>query len=236
MDETVTQLRQTLHQQADENQQLSGQRYFKEAVKTYGVKTADVTTIGKTYYKTIKNKEKSEIFKYCEDLWQSGYLEEAFIACNWSYYLHPRYEEADFHVFQKWLNEYVDNWASCDTLCNHTVGTYLGMFPHMVTVLKEWAVSENRWLRRASAVSLIIPARNGKFQKEVLEIATILLTDGEDLVQKGYGWLLKVSSQHETEPVYDFVMAHKAIMPRTALRYAIEKMSPELRKEAMKRD
>lgn len=55
------------------------------------------------------------------------------------------------------------------------------------------------WMRRAAAVSLIIPAKEGKFLEEAFEISDILMADKEDLVQKGYGWLLKVESRGSKE-------------------------------------
>ena len=88
-------------------------------------------------------------------------------------------------------------------------------------------------MKRAAAVSLIIPAKNGMFLKDVFEIADILLTDSDDLVQKGYGWMLKVASQPHQKEVFRYVMKNKAKMPRTALRYAIEKMPKILKKKAM---
>jgi 3-methyladenine DNA glycosylase AlkD len=91
-------------------------------------------------------------------------------------------------------------------------------------------------MRRAAAVSLIIPAKHGKFLEESLAIADLLLTDGDDLVQKGYGWLLKEASRMHTGEVFSFVMERKRNMPRTALRYAIELMPKELKAEAMKKD
>jgi 3-methyladenine DNA glycosylase AlkD len=57
----------------------------------------------------------------------------------------------------------------------------------------------------------------------------------DDLVQKGYGWMLKAASEFDQKAVFDYVMSKKDVMPRTALRYAIEKMPQELRTEAMKR-
>jgi 3-methyladenine DNA glycosylase AlkD len=101
--------------------------------------------------------------------------------------------------------------------------------------LKDWAKSPNRWVRRASAVSLIIPARKGMFLKDIFEIADILLLDKDDMVQKGYGWMLKATSETYQKEVFDYVMSKKEIMPRTALRYAIEKVPQELRVEAMKK-
>lgn len=98
-----------------------------------------------------------------------------------------------------------------------------------------WARAENRWLRRASAVTLILPARKGAFLKESFEISDILLEDRDDMVQKGYGWLLKEASKKHQAEVFDYVMRKKAQMPRTALRYAIEKMPAEMKKSAMDR-
>ncbi len=96
-------------------------------------------------------------------------------------------------------------------------------------------MSPNRWVRRAAAVSLIIPAKNGKFLRDVFQIADILLLDKDDMVQKGYGWMLKVASQAHQQEVFRYVLTHKAAMPRTALRYAIEKMPKELKKKAMEK-
>jgi 3-methyladenine DNA glycosylase AlkD len=90
-------------------------------------------------------------------------------------------------------------------------------------------------MRRASAVTLIIPARKGKFLKEILQIADILLLDKDDLVQKGYGWMLKAASEANQKEIFNYVIKNKSIMPRTALRYAIEKMPAELKAEAMKK-
>jgi 3-methyladenine DNA glycosylase AlkD len=109
------------------------------------------------------------------------------------------------------------------------------MYPKYISTLKQWAKSKNRWMKRASAVSLIIPARKGLFLNDVFEIADTLLLDTDDMVQKGYGWMLKVASNMHEKEVFDYVMKHKSNMPRTALRYAIEKMPKELKVEAMRK-
>ena len=109
------------------------------------------------------------------------------------------------------------------------------MYPSFLADLKKWALSESRWVKRASAVTLIIPARSGKFLKDIFEIAGILHSDPDDMVQKGYGWMLKAASQAHQEEVFNYVMKNKATMPRTALRYAIEKMPADLRAKAMAR-
>jgi 3-methyladenine DNA glycosylase AlkD len=160
-------------------------------------------------------------------------MEEAGIACMWSYNVRKQYLPDDFKIFEKWINKYVTNWAACDTLCNHTVGTFIEMYPSFLSGLEKWAKSDNRWVKRASSVSLIVPARKGKFLEDIFKIADILHSDSDDMVQKGYGWMLKSASQAHQNEVFEYVIRKKATMPRTSLRYAIEKMPPELKAMAM---
>jgi len=218
---------------SDEQTRISGERFFREDVKLYGVKSAMTERIAKEYFREIKERPKNEIFLMCEELWKSGYLEEAGIACNWSYFVHKRYEPTDFEIFERLISKYVTNWAACDTLCNHSVGTLVEMYPEKINDLKRLAHSKNRWEKRASAVSLIIPARKGMFLNDIFEIAEILITDTDDMVRKGYGWMLKAASQAHQDKVFDFVMNHRTIMPRTSLRYAVEKMPADLKLRAM---
>jgi 3-methyladenine DNA glycosylase AlkD len=231
----LTALREELKQSADETTKDSARRFFKEEVKFYGVKTGAVRKIAKKYFGAMKGKDKQEIFSLCQRLLESGYGEDAAVASEWSYALRNDYERADFQVFERWVREYVDNWAKCDTLCNHTIGSFVERYPECLKSLKGWARSENKWLRRAAAVSLILPARKGKFVEDVLEISDILLKDRDDLVQKGYGWMLKEMSKSHQAEVYDYIMKRKGEMPRTALRYAIEKMPEDMRRKAMER-
>jgi 3-methyladenine DNA glycosylase AlkD len=230
----LKQIREELKSAADEKVKISTQRFFKEEIKTYGMKSAAVAKIAKTYFQQIKDSDKKEIFTLCEELFASGYIEEFGIAADWSYKIADRFLPVDFKVLERWIKTYVDNWAKCDSLCNHTVGEFIEKFPAYISELKKFTKSKNRWVRRASAVSLIIPAKKGEFLTDIFEIAESLLTDKDDMVQKGYGWMLKEASRKNQKQVFDFVMKNKAVMPRTALRYAIEKMPEALRKRAMK--
>jgi 3-methyladenine DNA glycosylase AlkD len=233
MDIIVKQIRKELKQNSDPYNQATGQKFFKEKVKIHGVKTALVLKIAKTYNSEVLAMDKKTVWAMCEEFWQSGYMEESFIACHFAYLIRKNYAPADFKVFDRWVNKYVSNWASCDTLCNHTIGTFVEMYPDYLKNLKKWAKSENRWVKRASAVTLIIPAKKGKFLKYIFEVADILLNDSDDLVQKGYGWMLKAASEVHQKHVFDYVVKNKTTMPRTALRYAIEKMPKNLKIIAM---
>ena len=228
-------VRTELRRNIDEKRLATSQNFFKEEVKLYGVKVPTVHKISKELFPFVKSKTKHEIFDLCEIFWQSGYIEESLVACDWSYYIRKQFEPADFKTFERWIGDYVSNWASCDTFCNHTVGAFIQMYPEYVNNLKDFTTSDNRWMRRAAAVTLILPARRGNFLNDILEIAELLLHDKDDLVQKGYGWMLKAASEAHQQVIFAFVIKNKLTMPRTALRYAIEKMPKELKAIAMKK-
>ena len=235
MSAIVELVRKKLIENADEKTKAGSKRYFKEQIDTYGVKSAVVGQISKEIYSQITDFSKDEIFELCEELWKSGMLEESFIACNWSYAVRKQFIESDFSIFECWVNHYVSNWASCDTFCNHTIGAFLQLYPQFVQKMKEWTHSPNRWVKRASAVSFILPARKGLFKEDIFEIANNLLLDTDDMVQKGYGWMLKSLADSYEDEVFQYVLSKRAVMPRTTLRYAIEKMPPDKKQEAMKR-
>jgi 3-methyladenine DNA glycosylase AlkD len=235
MNEILNKVRGELREASDEKTRETGLRFFKEEINLYGIRSEAVKEIARTNFALVKQRSKQEILNLCDSLWQSGMMEETFVACLWTEKLTGQFVAEDFKVLERWVHKYVNNWASCDTLCNHTVGDFIQMYPGFISELKRWAGSDNRWTRRAAAVSLIIPARRGKYLSDIFEIAEILLLDKDDMVQKGYGWMLKEASKPHQKEVFDFVIKHKAVMPRTALRYAIEKMPPLLREEAMKK-
>jgi len=236
MDPVIARIRQELEGLADEQTRSSMQRFFKEEITGYGVKTPAVAALAKRYWKEIKHREKEEIFALCEELYRSGMIEESFVVSTWAYTLSDRFDKKDLAVFRRWIDTYIKNWASCDGFCNHALGEFFDHYPECTGELTAWARSKNRWMRRAAAVSLIVPVKHGKFLPESIGIADLLLTDSDDMVQKGYGWLLKEASRKHRDEIFSYVVKNRRIMPRTALRYAIELMPEEQRKEAMKRE
>ena len=236
MDPVIQKIRGELIENRDDVTLKTAQRFFKEEILCYGVKTGTVKKIADRFWNEVKFLDKTEIFRLCEELYKSHYCEEAFIVSFWVPRLKDRFEKEDFSIFKRWIETYISNWAMCDGFCNHAVGDFIERYPEYLNELKRWTGSKNRWMRRASAVSLIVPAKRGKYLDPVLEIASLLLTDDDDMVRKGYGWLLKEASRKHQDEVFEFVMRNRKAMPRTALRYAIELMPKELRTEAMKRD
>ncbi len=248
--EIVAAIKREFAAAADPKYRESIQRFFKEEIEVYGVKTPDARRISQEYFKQVKHRPKREIFEICEQLHgglghdpkcrtfrscPAPKYEEHGIAFSWAGKLVSQFEPADFGVFERWLENYVSNWAACDTFCGGAVGEFLLRFPEFLPRVQKWARSKNRWLRRASAVALILAVKQEKYLSDAYKTADILLEDEDDMVQKGYGWLLKEIANKRPGEVFEFVMKRKAKMPRTALRYAIEKLPPAWRKQAMAR-
>jgi len=232
----IQEIRKELQENTDEKYRQSIQRFFKEEITLLGVKTPIFKKITQKYFSVVKDKPKQEIFDLCEKLLESDFLEELGIAFDWAFRLREQFEKRDFSRLESWLKKYVTNWGSCDSFCCRALGHFIYIYPEYFPKVKKWALSKNRWVRRASAVVLIYSIEKGKPLAPVFEIADILLLDKDDMVQKGYGWMLKVASNREPKKVFEYVMKNKREMPRTALRYAIEKLSPDLRKQAMVKD
>ncbi len=233
MNKIIENLRKELKKNSDSKLKESSKRFFKEDIKVYGIKTSIATTISKKYYSEIKKLKKEEIFKICEELLKSDYCEEAYIVANWLPREIKKFEKEDIYIFKKWIDKYINNWAKCDSFCNHTIGGMITKYPELAKEVKSWSKSKNTWMKRASAVSFILLARKGEYLEVVFEISDTLLLDKEDLVQKGYGWLLKEASRKHQKEVLNYVIKNKKVVPRTALRYAIELMPKELREKAM---
>jgi 3-methyladenine DNA glycosylase AlkD len=95
--------------------------------------------------------------------------------------------------------------------------------------LLSWTGSENRWRRRAAAVSLVPIARKGEMLEEAFRIADRLMTDEDDMVQKGVGWLLKEASREHPDEVREYLLRWREEVSALMLRYASEKLPKDKR-------
>lgn len=211
------------------------QRFFKEKLDhPIGLKTAIIRKISNSCFKEIKSKPVSEILDICDELLASGERYTTFLAFDWALKIKNEFRKSDFPRFERWLGDYIDNWASCDNLGGIT-GEMLLLYPDLAAKTKKWAKSKNRWFRRAAAVSLIAPAKKGVMLDQVFKTADLLLTDDDDLVQKGYGWMLKEAADKFPDEVFEYLMKHRSAMSRTALRYSIEKFPADRRRKVMEK-
>lgn len=239
----INQIKKELKQNIDLEYKKGAINFFKEPIKVYGVRSKMVRQIAQKYFpffgrSSQKWKEgKSEFFALGEQMLKSNYHEEAIIVFVWTEKLVGYLGESDFKIFERWLKNYVNNWAKVDTFCTHTINYFVQNYPAVIPRIKKWTSSKNRWMRRGAAVSFIGP-RNFPEKKHLITIfwvAKKLLKDDDDLIQKGYGWMLKAAANNFQKEVFNFVLKNKREMPRTALRYAIEKMPPRLKMRAMQK-
>ena len=235
MNKIILKIKEQLKNNIDLEYKKNSYNFFKEKIKLYGVRTPIVRNISKNYFSKVRGLDKKEIIFLCEELLRSRYIEESVIAFDWIYRIRNQYEEQDFKIFESWIKKYVSDWGRCDDLCTHALGFYLFKFPEFLPKIEKWAFSKNRWQRRASAVCLIYSLKRKRNLTNAFNIANILLEDSDDLVQKGYGWMLKEASNVYPDEVFNFIHKNKRTMPRTALRYAIEKMPKEIKIELMKK-
>ena len=138
-------------------------------------------------------------------------------------------EDSDkiYRYYLKHLNS-VNNWDLVDTSAPHIVGDYLNKNPEKSKILLEFSRSENLWIRRISIVSTLAFIKNNEFNK-TLEIAKLLLNDDQDLIHKAVGWMLREIYKRDECLIKRFLRQNYAQIPRTTLRYAIERMDKEER-------
>ncbi|MGE0372547.1 MAG: DNA alkylation repair protein, partial [Gammaproteobacteria bacterium] len=126
----------------------------------------------------------------------------------------------------------VNNWDLVDSSAPYIVGAYLE--DRDSRVLSRLARSASLWERRIAIVATLHLIRGNRFD-ETLMIAGLLLRDGHDLIHKAVGWMLREVGKRDLSAEKTFLNKHYTVMPRTMLRYAIEKFPPEDRKMYLER-
>jgi len=122
----------------------------------------------------------------------------------------------------------INNWDLVDSSAPYIVGDYLYKHPEKSKILIDFSHSENLWVRRISIVSTFTFIKNNEFNT-TLEIAKLLLNDNHDLIHKALGWMLREIYKRDERIIKRFLRQNYAQIPRTTLRYAIERMDKEER-------
>jgi 3-methyladenine DNA glycosylase AlkD len=144
------------------------------------------------------------------------------------------FEACLLHRVQRWLSAgYLDNWANVDSAAGTVVAPLLHRFPELVPELMGWSASRNLWIRRMSVVPLVPFARHGEHLDEAYGVVERLLGDAEDLMHKATGWLLREAGKTDAARLERFLLRHGPAIPRTTLRYAIERFSSAQRKRLL---
>jgi len=217
---------------ADPEKAVQAQRYFKDEVSVYGLTAAESREIAKNLYQEVRNNwTVKQAVELCEILLPNKYLEVKSLATLIFLRYRKDFERPVFPLIKKWLSlDYCNNWASVDVLCPDSLGILLEKYPDLTTKIMSWTDSPNRWVRRASAVSLIKLARQGKYLDAVYRISRRLFPVADDLIEKANGWLLREAGKTDMLRLEKFILRHGPRIPRTTLRYAIERFPESKRR------
>jgi 3-methyladenine DNA glycosylase AlkD len=233
-DAIIVDIQGSLQQEADPRRAEREQRYFKGTIRSHGLTVPRSRAIARDVYRRHRGALTVDGWLYLsERLLATAWFEQWTVGLYLVQLVRPSPSEALFDTYERWLGAHVGNWAHCDDLSASLIGPVLVGLPHLVGRLRSWTASENRWVRRGAAVSLVIPARRGLFLETVLAIAQSVLEDDDDLVRKGYGWMLREAAKAHRAEVTAFLEREVRRVPRIAFRYAIEKFPAVERKRLM---
>lgn len=194
-----------------------------------GVTVPDIRKVANEYYKTITLKE-------TENLLHSNYHEERLLALIiLTYKMKKAKENEQKEIIELYINntEYINGWDLVDLSAHYILGKYLLEHEEEKDILYDFANSNDLWKQRISIVSTWIFIRNNKYE-DTLKIAEILLNNEHDLIHKAVGWMLREVGKKDFNIEYNFLIKHYKQMPRTMLRYSIEKFDEELRQDFLK--
>lgn len=211
--------------------------FFKsnEDVSFFGVKAPRVKEIEKGFYQKVRGEWGiAEALQFCELMLKRRELE----AKSAGMLLLGRYrKEFDPGLIERvegWLaGGLCSNWATTDGLCSLIISPLVERRPEILPRLESWIGNESLWLRRAALVSLTPLARRGKHLDLVYRLAEKSLDFPEDLMHKAVGWLLRDAGKTDPERLEAFLLRKGPRMPRTAVRYAIEKFPPGKRRKLL---
>ncbi len=220
----------------------ASRRYFPHGIHCIGANAADIKFVISEFQASNPNLNATQMLAVTEYLLQNAeYSEETMVAFGLiNKFVKQHYDESLLLRFEFWLENYATNWSLVDDLCIKTIYNFFMARPELITSTQHWTYSNAAWCRRASNVVWVkfVKRKMGKatycLEKELIfKNCTILMSDEDEFVQKSIGWLLKVTSQHHEKDVIAYIEQNYNRMPRSTIRYAIEKMDAPTRKKLL---
>ena len=231
----ISQLEGALASHASPERALATQRFFPHPISALGVPNADVAAIARSTMLGCPELASAHWLIVADHFARShGHHEHMILASALAANVARDLDDNGdlLNMIKGWLEADVSNWAQCDDLCIKPLYLYLQRHPHLLVRIRAWGTSDGAWCRRASNVAQVkFVGRIKDFDlAQMFANCERLLADPDPYVQKGIGWLLKATSQREPESVLAFLRAHHARIEKPTLRYATEKLTPDLRR------
>jgi 3-methyladenine DNA glycosylase AlkD len=211
-------------------------RYFRGPVNFgfYNVSTAAVRTLARSIHAEHKaDWSIDEAMAFADTLIVDRHLEAKALGIEVVARYRREFTPRLLSTWKRWLaGNHSANWATTDAMCGVLIGPLLRQRPELRARLRAWSGDRNMWVRRASIVGLIQCARRGESLDLVYGIARRLHADEEDLIQKAVGWSLREGGKTDMPRLERYLRANGPAIPRTTLRYAIERF-PEAKRRAL---
>ncbi len=205
----------------------TGKGQYGEGDKFLGIKVPPLRALAKAFSEAS--------FKEIEELLKSPYHEERLTALLIlvKKYTLEKSEEAQEKIYKFYIKnmKHINNWDLVDLSAQYIIGHFLE--DKNKSILFKWAKSKDLWTRRIAIISTLHLIRQGHFAT-TLKIAKMLLKDEQDLIHKATGWLLREIGKRDLKTLEGFLKEHYQTMPRTMLRYAIEKFPEQIRQAYLK--
>ena len=226
-----------LKAQADPERARQVQKYFKETVRSFGVASPTVRALAAELYFSIKKEwGVTQARQLCDLLFPRPELEAKGVAALILARYKKDFPPGLFAQVKSWLaKDYLANWASVDIFCPEIMGTLLLRYPQLVSEIKAWTGHPNRWVKRASIVSFLKLTKKEGFLDIIYEQAIKLFPVDDDLIQKANGWVLREAGKRDMTRLEKFLLKYGPTIPRTTLRYAIERFAEGKRRELLQR-
>lgn len=233
---TAKQIRAELKKRANKEKAEFLPRFFKTGKgeygygdRFYGVVVPEQRKIAKNHYPSTTKKD---IITLLHSAFHEERLTAIFIICHKFNDAQKIGEEKDWVDFYLKHAERVNNWDLVDSSAHIILGKWLGDKER--TILYTLAKSNSLWKNRIAVVATWHFIRKQKDVKDILALAKIMLTHQHDLMHKATGWMLREGWKVRPLEIENFLTVHADSMPRTMLRYAIEKMKEKKRKAYLK--
>ncbi len=211
--------------------------YFKsyDKVAFLGVSTPKIREIEKRIYGAVKPAWSTpDALRFADSMIRKKYLEAKGVGILLLSRYVRHFDESLLATVRGWLaGGHCSNWATTDVLSTSILTPLLRQYPRLLEKLITWTESDSLWVRRAAAVSLTPLARRGEHLDTAYSVTTALLNDREDLMHKAVGWLLRECGKTDERRLEAFLLEKGPGIPRTALRYAIERFPPARRKRIL---
>lgn len=205
------------------------QRFFKEEIRSRGWRTAELRKVAVRFRRTIHAEMGLDfLIEVADRLFAGRVLEEKICAVLMLEKVVGELSDREFRRFEGWLAR-INSWADHDSLVHSLIAPMIVAKPARAAKVFRWAKSRDRWHRRAACVALIQGTRRKMFFPEILRLSNFLLTDEDDMVQKGLGWLLRETAKADAQRTVPYLMKIRQCAPRRVLRTACETLSPQVR-------